>query len=667
MPAPEPLTLRLLGEIELVRAGTRLSLPASKKTRALLAYLALTGKPQRRDRLCQVFWDVPDDPRGALRWSLSKLRPLVDEPAQTRIVAERESVALDTSGLEIDVLSARRRMAPGAETALAPEALADVAALFRGAFLEGLELPNCPEFEAWRVAEREEARALQCRVLRALLTRFAAKPAEALPHARALAAADPDAVEPHLALLRVLAAAGRNREAEDQFAASSRILGDVSASAARQLADAWRDANRVKTVAVDPAPPPPTAESIEAVPAAAQRPTVAVLPFTDMGGAGAEDYFSRGISEEIAAALARFADMIVIAPSTTARLPGERPPATEIAERLRANYLLDGLVMRADTRVRITAQLLEGATGAHLWSERFDRDLYDIFAVQDEITRTVAASLSVRLRDDGARRALKKRTRDLTAHDLLLRARRYTWLLTAEEHAKARDWLEEAVLRDPDYADAHAALVYVYAAEYSHAHNPRPGALDRAIAAGRRAIALDPHNPRAHAALALTHFFRREDTLFDAEAERALALNPNDPEMGGLLGAYFVYMGRLPRGLALLGESMRLNPLHPTWYHYSFVIKHVLGEDYATALARVERVDLTEFHWTLVLKAALLALRGDKAEAASVYRRLRARYPDIDVEEYLRRWIRSEVYIARILEGIAAAERAAEPGALTTF
>jgi tetratricopeptide (TPR) repeat protein len=137
--------------------------------------------------------------------------------------------------------------------------------------------------------------------------------------------------------------------------------------------------------------------------------------------------------------------------------------------------------------------------------------------------------------------------------------------------------------------------------------------------------------------------------------------------MAGMLGAYFVYSGAYERGLALLNESIRLNPLHPSWYHYSFVVAHVVRGEIAPALARLALVDIQEFHWTLVLKAALLALNGDDAEAAQVYRRLRALYPDLNVEDYLRRWIRSEVYIARILEGIAAAERAAAPGALTTF
>ncbi len=254
--APGRLSLRLLGKIEIARGGERLTLPASKKTRALLAYLALTGKPQRRERLCQMFWDVPDDPRGALRWSLSKLRGLVDDPGRPRVVAERDSVTLDAADIEIDLAAARRSLAAG-EAALSPAALGETAALFRGEFLEGLDLANCPEFEAWRAAQREDARILHRRALTALVERLAHRPAEALPHARALAAAEPFAVEAHLSLLRVLLAAGRAREAEEQFAASRRILSEASVNSARALDAAWHALRRPAAAECAPADPPP--------------------------------------------------------------------------------------------------------------------------------------------------------------------------------------------------------------------------------------------------------------------------------------------------------------------------------------------------------------------------------------------------------------------------
>ena len=261
MTAPEPLRLRLLGDLELARGGALLSLPASKKTRALLAYLAVTAKAHRRDRLCSLFWDVPDDPRGALRWSLSKLRGLVDEPDRPRIAGGRDTVAFDAAGVEIDLVTARRNAGSDGEAPLS--ALKDAAGLFRGDFLEGLDLATCPEFEAWRAAEREEARALHRRVLAALIERLSASPEEALPHARALAGIDPYALAAHETLLKLLAAAGRLREAEDQFAVSTRILAEASQRSALALGETWRALNRARS---DAAMAPAVVEAPEPAP-----------------------------------------------------------------------------------------------------------------------------------------------------------------------------------------------------------------------------------------------------------------------------------------------------------------------------------------------------------------------------------------------------------------
>ena len=169
--------LRVLGELELARDGAAETLPRSRKTRALLAYLAVTARPQRRERLCEIFWQVPDDPRGALRWSLSKLRPLLGD----RLQADREAVVLD--GMPVDWPSLKAALGtPMEETPL--EHLRDAAARFRGDFLEGLALTSCPIFEAWRVALSEEARQLYSTLLAALCTRLESEPEQALAYAR---------------------------------------------------------------------------------------------------------------------------------------------------------------------------------------------------------------------------------------------------------------------------------------------------------------------------------------------------------------------------------------------------------------------------------------------------------------------------------------------------
>src|SRR5262249_8729229 len=184
------LTLRLLGEVEVARGGERLSLPASRKARALLAYLAATGQPHRRDRLCSMFWDIPDDPRGALRSTLSRLRAVVDEPGRQRIIAERDSVRFDGSDVAVDLTAVRHLLSSGAGQ-VPTGALEAAAASFRGDFAEGLALSNCPEFDAWYMTEREEVRRLHTLVLRTLIERHELVPEEALPHARSLVRVDP--------------------------------------------------------------------------------------------------------------------------------------------------------------------------------------------------------------------------------------------------------------------------------------------------------------------------------------------------------------------------------------------------------------------------------------------------------------------------------------------
>jgi DNA-binding SARP family transcriptional activator/predicted ATPase len=253
MAGQAPLTLRFLGEIEIRRGRRAVPLPQSKKTRALLAYLVLSGRAHRRERLCNLLWDVTDDPRGALRWSLSKLRALVDEPGRARIVADRDTVVFDAGGVAVDLFTVRDEIAAGIE-GVSSERLAALASEFRGELLEGLELGGFLEFQAWCVAAREEARQLQTTVLRALIHRLENRPAEALPHARALVQADPLDEEARAVLVGLLHATGHPREAEEQYRSGKRVLEELGAPLGGALEQARRAA-RVSAAAAPPAPP----------------------------------------------------------------------------------------------------------------------------------------------------------------------------------------------------------------------------------------------------------------------------------------------------------------------------------------------------------------------------------------------------------------------------
>ena len=233
------LQLKLLGEIELSRGSEQIALPPSRKTRALLAYLAATGRVHRRERLCAMFWDVPDDPRGALRWSLSRLRGLVDEPGSQRIVATRETVAFDPVEAVVDLIAVRTRIAAGLDKTSLPE-LQALAASFRGEFLEGIDLPDLPDFQAWCLAEREDLRRLQVQILTTLIDRFTDDPKAALPYARELVRIDPFSEPARKSLLRTLMVLDRHTEAERHFELAIRIFRELGQNAELSLHSVWR-------------------------------------------------------------------------------------------------------------------------------------------------------------------------------------------------------------------------------------------------------------------------------------------------------------------------------------------------------------------------------------------------------------------------------------------
>ncbi len=233
------IKLSFLGDLEVVRDGQVLPLPPSKKTRALLAYLALHPRTFNREHLCDLLWEIPDDPRGSLRWSLSKLRRLVDEPDKPRIVADRLAVGFDATGVDIDVIALRGLVEQGVEQA-STETLEAVATRYRGMFLEGLNLSDFHDYHSWCLAERERAERAQATVLAALVERLADAPDRALPHVRAQVRLLPYDEEVRARLIRLLVSMNRLGEAEQQYELGVRMLREAGVAPSGALHRAWR-------------------------------------------------------------------------------------------------------------------------------------------------------------------------------------------------------------------------------------------------------------------------------------------------------------------------------------------------------------------------------------------------------------------------------------------
>jgi len=398
-----------------------------------------------------------------------------------------------------------------------------------------------------------------------------------------------------------------------------------------------------------------TSTRLGAIVDSGSRPVVAVLPFENMSAAMDDDYFADGLTEDIITALSRFRELLVIARNSTFRFKNQAIDIPTVGRELNASYVLEGSVRRAANRVRITAQLIRVSDGTHIWADRYDRSLEDIFDVQDEVTQTIAATLGVRLQDAAREIALGKNHADLNAYDCVLRSRRYTQTLDSHEHARSRALLEKAIALDPGYSVAFAMLANIYLAEYRFDVNPLPDPIKRSFVMAEKAVELDPQNAYARCWLAIIHFFRKENDGFRKEAQRALALNPNDPEILAETGHYYAFLGEFERGVELTRRAIILNPLHAGWYHFSFARKNLSEGDYSAALADIRKVNLPGFYWTWLLKTSAFGHLGELESATDSLNHLESLMPGFSAKNELNKWNTHPDDFEQIMKGLELA------------
>jgi adenylate cyclase len=298
------------------------------------------------------------------------------------------------------------------------------------------------------------------------------------------------------------------------------------------------------------------------------RPSVAVLPFANLSGDPQQEYFSDGITQDITTELSRFSELLVIARNSSFLYKGKAVDIRQAARELGARYVVEGSVRRSGDRVRITAQLIDAVTGAHRWGERYDRELRDVFAVQDEVARAIVAILAAHVKRAEIERTLLKPSAAWKAYEYYLRGVEALFLRvtrpTKESLYEARRLLEQSLAIDPDYARAAAALSQSHLYAYFEPHDGdylNPAALDRALELAETAVRLDAHLPQARAQLGFILLNKRQHDAAIAEFERAFALNPNffDHRYAYLL----MCAGEPARAIELLDANMRLDPFEP--------------------------------------------------------------------------------------------------------
>ena len=319
------------------------------------------------------------------------------------------------------------------------------------------------------------------------------------------------------------------------------------------------------------------------------KPSIAVLPFTNISGDLEQEYFSDGITEDIITDLSKVSALFVIARNSVFTYKGRAVRVQEVSRDLGVRYVVEGSVRKSGNRVRITAQLIDGMSGGHMWAERYDRDLTDIFALQDEITEKIVAALQVKLTEGEQEQVARRYTENLVAYDYFLRGRADQARATKETNAQAREMFERAIELDPNFAGAYAVLSHTYSRDWSYQWSDDTQALERASEAAKKAVTLDDSLPLAHARLAWIYLWRRQHEQAIAEVKRAIFLDPNFAEGYARLGIILTYAGRPGEGIDLVKKAMRLDPHYPPLYLFYLGHAHYLVGQYEEAIAVLKR------------------------------------------------------------------------------
>jgi TolB-like protein/tetratricopeptide (TPR) repeat protein len=397
---------------------------------------------------------------------------------------------------------------------------------------------------------------------------------------------------------------------------------------------------------------------------------VAVLPFKH-GAANAElTALGEGLSEGIITGLSRFPYLRVIARSSTLRFADKTVDVRAAGKELGARYVMEGSLRRAGSTLRVSAQLVDTSSGAHLWAETYDRPFgpEEIFALQDDlvprIVSTVADMHGV-LPHTMSEAVRSKDIEQLSPYEAVLRSFGYFERLTAEEHAVARTGLERAVQRAPAHADCWAMLSELYSHEYAHGYNLQPDPLGRGLAAARRAVESAPSNHFAYRALAVALFFLKEYKASRNAAERCIALNPMDGDSTAFMGLFIAYAGDWERGLALSEHAKQLNPNHPGWYWFPSFFDAYRKGNYRGALDLALKINMASFWRANMVLAAAYGQLGEREAARHALEALHAVRPDFALvaREELGKWVDPEL-VEQLMDGLrkAGLEIAGEGG-----
>jgi len=386
------------------------------------------------------------------------------------------------------------------------------------------------------------------------------------------------------------------------------------------------------------APLPQAGAVSRSAPAASRavvKPTIAVLPFDNMSGDAEQEFFVDGLTEDILTELSRHQELFVISRNSSFVYKGQAVNLREVAEKLGAQYLVEGSVRKAGDRLRITVQLIDTANDSHIWAEKYDRKMDDIFEIQDEVTSAIVATLPGRVEAAQHDQMKRKAPANLAAYECVLAAKVLHHRSTRVDIYEALKLINRALELDPDYAHAHAWRGCIHAQIWVYGWcDDKDVAWAEVVASLERAFALDDNDADVHRVLAAINISRDDLTKARHHHERALALNPNYDLVVVQQGELLTWLGRPEEGIEWIRKAMRLNPHHPERFWSHLGKAHFTARQYAEAIEALMHLSATDHTHHAVLAAAYAWL-GDTTAASAHVAQIRTLDPEFDLETYL--------------------------------
>lgn len=380
---------------------------------------------------------------------------------------------------------------------------------------------------------------------------------------------------------------------------------------------------------ISPSSPGQSEKSVYSLP---DKPSIAVLAFDNLGEKVESVSLGDALSENLITELSRDGELFVIARHSSFSYKGKEINVRKVAEELGVRYLIEGSVQKAGNNARVTVQLIDALNGDHIWAERYDRSLNDLFKLQDEVASTVGAQVSSAVERSERKRAILKNPSNLAAFEYRMLALNEFFKWTKVGNIKSREFLLKALEKDPNYARAYAALVWVYLRGYHSGwlDLPREEALEKAREYGQKALELDPHDSFNHRAMAQVFVESRDLERSLSQLKEAIKANPNDDKAYVGIADPLVYLGRNQEAVEAVKLAMRLNPHHQAWYHWQLAWAQYHAEDYEAALATLEKMSNPPNKARRVWAAIYLRL-GRPAEASAMIAEFVKNEPTFDI------------------------------------